>query len=337
MITAQQKIELPKIDGIKVRAFEMEKDLPALVNLLNVVAESEQTEEYSSVEEVRNIYEHAANCDFTTDFIVVEVKDQLVGFQRVSWRDLPLDNHLIYIMTGSVHPDWYNHGIGTALADWAETRLKEISKNHEQSKKKYFHSSAWKSAEHRTKFLENRNFEPERYFYIMERKDLRVLPSVALPSGIVLRSPASEADWRKAADCLDEAFRDHWGYVASTENDFQMMIHNPHIRADLTQFAWKENEVIGTLIVYINEETNQKTNSKRGWTEDISVRKPYRGQGIAKAMIFAALQAVKSAGMESAMLGVDTNNPNGALSLYENCGYDPIRTSISYRKPLISE
>ncbi|MAT41726.1 MAG: hypothetical protein CL609_05250 [Anaerolineaceae bacterium] len=336
MITTQQKIKLPNIDGFQTRSFEMEKDLPSLVNLLNVVAESEHTDEYSSVEEVRNIYQHAANCDFTTDFVVVEVKDQLVGFQRVSWRELPIDDQLIYVMTGSVHPDWYNHGIGTALVDWAESRLKEISKNHPQEKKKFFHSNAWKSAEHRTRFLENRGFEPERYFYIMERKDLNGLPTVVLPSGIELRSPASEVDWRKAADCLDEAFKDHWGYTASTENDFQRMIHNPHVRMDLTQFAWKDNEVVGTLIVYINEETNQKTNTKQGWTEDISVRKPYRGQGIAKAMIFAAMRAVKNAGMESAMLGVDTNNPSGALSIYENCGYEPIRTSISYRKPLIS-
>jgi ribosomal protein S18 acetylase RimI-like enzyme len=334
MITTHHQIELPKIDGIKVRAFDLEKDLPALVDLLNAVTEFERTEEYSSVEEVRNIYKHAVNCDFTTDFVVMEVNDQLVGFQRVSWRELPLENQLIYIMTGSVHPDWHDQGIGTALGDWAENRLQEISQSHAKDKKKFIQSSAWKTAGQRLAFLENRGFTPERYFYIMERKDLRDLPTVDLPAGIVLRSPVSETDWRKGAACLNDAFKDHWGYVPETEADFQRMIHDPDTRSDLTQFAWAGDQVVGTLIVFINEDSNAKTHKKQAWTEDISVLKSYRGQGIAKAMIYAAMHAVKQAGMDSAMLGVDTNNSSGALRLYENCGYEAVRTSISFRKPL---
>ncbi len=334
MITTQHNIKLPKIDGIQVRAFDLAYDLPALVDLLNIVTEFEQTEEYSSVEEVRHIYQHAVNCNFTTDFVVVEVKGELVAFQRVSWRELPLENSVMYVMTGSVHPDWHDQGIGTALGDWAENRLREISASHAADKKKYLHSSTWKSAAHRMRFLADRGFNPERYFYIMERKDLRDLPTVDLPAGIVLRQPVSETDWRKGAACLNDAFKDHWGYMPETEADFQRLLHNPFTRSDLTQFAWDGDTVIGTLIVYINEESNRKTHKKQAWTEDISVLKSYRGQGIAKAMIFSAMHAVKQAGMESAMLGVDTNNPSGALRLYENCGYEAIRTSISFRKPL---
>ncbi len=334
MITTQHKIELPNIEGIHVRAFDMKTDLPALVNLLNIVSEFEKSDDYSSVDEVRNIYEHAVNCDFVRDFIVIEVNDKLVGFQRVSWRDLPLENSIIYVMTGSVHPDWLNQGIGTAMGDWAESRLQEISQTHDNDKKKFLISSARESAEHRLKFLENRHFAPERYFYEMERDDLSDLPPVNLPDGIQLKQPVNETDWRKAYNCLNEAFKDHWGYAAETEEDFQRAIHNPHLRPTLTQLAYDGDDVVGTLIVYFNEEANQKTNKLEAWTEDISVLKPYRGQGIARAMIYAALQAVKQAGMKSAMLGVDTQNPSGALKLYEDCGYKPVRTSISYRKPL---
>jgi ribosomal protein S18 acetylase RimI-like enzyme len=38
--------------------------------------------------------------------------------------------------------------------------------------------------------------------------------------------------------------------------------------------------------------------------------------------------------MTSASLGVDADNPNAALHLYESCGFDRVRSSIAWRKPL---
>jgi hypothetical protein len=39
-------------------------------------------------------------------------------------------------------------------------------------------------------------------------------------------------------------------------------------------------------------------------------------------------------GMEETALGVDTQNPNGALRLYESVGYQVERRYTTYRKPL---
>ena len=38
--------------------------------------------------------------------------------------------------------------------------------------------------------------------------------------------------------------------------------------------------------------------------------------------------------MTEAVLGVDTENPTGALRLYESVGFRPLKESASYRKPL---
>jgi ribosomal protein S18 acetylase RimI-like enzyme len=40
-------------------------------------------------------------------------------------------------------------------------------------------------------------------------------------------------------------------------------------------------------------------------------------------------------GMEETALGVDVNNPNHALNLYEGVGYQVDRKYIVYRKPLV--
>jgi ribosomal protein S18 acetylase RimI-like enzyme len=38
--------------------------------------------------------------------------------------------------------------------------------------------------------------------------------------------------------------------------------------------------------------------------------------------------------MTEAALGVDTENPNGALRLYESLGYRPVQSWTIYRKPV---
>lgn len=39
-------------------------------------------------------------------------------------------------------------------------------------------------------------------------------------------------------------------------------------------------------------------------------------------------------GMEEAALGVDTDNPSGALQLYKGMGFHETRREANYRKPL---
>jgi len=59
---------------------------------------------------------------------------------------------------------------------------------------------------------------------------------------------------------------------------------------------------------------------RRGYTESISVRRPYRRRGLARALIAQSLHAVKERGMEEAALGVQTENIHGAFRLYESMG-----------------
>ena len=121
-------IEMPKINGLTVRAFDIDKDLSAVVKLANIVSDFEESDEYLSEESLCNYYSHVVNCDFATDFMLVEVEGQLVGFQRISWREMDLENTISYRMVGNVHPDWMNKGIATFMMDWAEDAIKELER-----------------------------------------------------------------------------------------------------------------------------------------------------------------------------------------------------------------
>jgi ribosomal protein S18 acetylase RimI-like enzyme len=69
-----------------------------------------------------------------------------------------------------------------------------------------------------------------------------------------------------------------------------------------------------------------------GWVGDLGTRRGYRRRGLARALLIASLWAFKQAGMDTAKLGVDAQNPNGALQLYESVGFQKVETWLIYVK-----
>ena len=66
----------------------------------------------------------------------------------------------------------------------------------------------------------------------------------------------------------------------------------------------------------------------------IFVRRRWRNRGIAKAFISRSLRILNEHGMTEATLDVDTENPSGALRLYESLGFKPYSEFTYCRKQL---
>ncbi|RUT08977.1 hypothetical protein DSM106972_010300 [Dulcicalothrix desertica PCC 7102] len=47
-------------------------------------------------------------------------------------------------------------------------------------------------------------------------------------------------------------------------------------------------------------------------------------------MLLSGLHCLKQAGVDTVRLGVDADNPNGALRLYESVGFQKVYTSINF-------
>ena len=88
------------------------------------------------------------------------------------------------------------------------------------------------------------------------------------------------------------------------------------------------------VLNFLNEKENEEYNRLRGWTEDISVRRPWRRRGLARALLTRSLQMFKDMGMDHAALGVDTENTTGALNLYESVGFVVEKRHATYWKEL---
>lgn len=102
----------------------------------------------------------------------------------------------------------------------------------------------------------------------------------------------------------------------------------------LWQVAWDGGEPVGQVDNFIDVLENEKTGKLRGYTEGISVLKPYRGKGLARALISRSLRMLRAMNLQEAALTVDAGNASGALKLYESMGYRTYRTMVEWHKAM---
>lgn len=322
----------PAIAGLAFRPFGGEADYPAMVDVVNACNQADRIEERETVEGLRHDYAHLVNCDLNTDLLVVEVDGQLIGYGRTWWWKND-DGERLYGLFGCVHPDWRRKGIGRAMLHWQEGRIRQMAAEHPQDGPRAMQSFAMRTAVGRAALLESAGYTPVRYGFMMGRSLEEPIPDLPLPPGLETR-PVQPDQMRAIFDALNEAFRDHWGHRELTDDDFPGWRDWPLAMPHLWQVAWAGDQVAGMVLNTIFEEDNKTFNFKRGWTDPICVRRPWRRLGLARALIMRSLKVLKAQGMTEACLGVDTQNPSGALHLYESCGYRQINSSTTYRKAI---
>jgi ribosomal protein S18 acetylase RimI-like enzyme len=112
------------------------------------------------------------------------------------------------------------------------------------------------------------------------------------------------------------------------------MTNNPDFDSSIWCVAWQGDQVAAMVISCIYKGLNETFERKRGFIDNICVRRPWRGQGLAKALIARNLIALMELGMTEAGLLVDAENKSGALHLYESMGFQVVKREVVYRKPL---
>jgi ribosomal protein S18 acetylase RimI-like enzyme len=177
-------------------------------------------------------------------------------------------------------------------------------------------------------------FEAVRHFFLMRRLGLDDIPVAPLPDGLEIR-PVTEDHWRAILVAENEAFRDHWGHREMTESKYQATFTRSELDTGLWVVAWDGDEIAGVVQNWIWPEENERLGVKRGWLEHISVRRPWRRRGLARAITAASLVKLREAGLDEGMLGVDSENPNGALGLYEGLGFAVRSRAAAYKRPLV--
>lgn len=320
----------PKIPGLIFRRFRGERDYPNMLAVIDGCKAADRIERGNSLEDIAHSYAHLVNCDPFEDMLFAEVNGQVVGYNRVAWKQ-ESEGDTIYVLIGFLLPAWRRMGIGSAMLDHAQRRLQEIARDHPQTGRKFFESYAADTEDGTNALLLAAGFQPVRYFFEMVRRPLTDLPQAALPAGLEVR-PVYPDHVRPIWEAMNEAFQDHWGYVPPVEEKYQEFKNSPLTDIDLWKVAWDGDQIAGMVLNFINEQENREYERRRGYTEDISVRRPWRKKGLARALLVQSMRMFKDMGMEETALGVDTENPSGALRLYQGVGYRQVRRFATHRK-----
>jgi GNAT superfamily N-acetyltransferase len=305
-------------------------DYPDLARIITATARGEGNDRVETADSIASGYDHLQRCDPTRDLLVAEVDGLPVAYGRAFWDDE--DDGRVYKNVCFVDPMHGGCGIGTALLAWNEARLREIAADHDVPTKivQAFVNDANDAA---TALVRGAGYEPGTYMAEMVRPTVDDLPDHPLPDGLEIR-PVREEDIRTIWEADVEAFRDHWGFVEQTDEDFERFLAWPYHDPTLWKIAWDDEGVAGQVKSFINTAENDAHGRTRGWTEAISTSRRWRRRGVAKALIVESIRELAARGMTEVALGVHTENPNGAYQLYESLGYEVIQTWTTYRKPL---
>jgi len=256
--------------------------------------------------------------DLTLDAWVVTNGDPIVAYAHVQE-----DGDTRLKGWGDVHPGHLGRGIGSALLDQVEARAVE---RFAAVREGLLDLAVADGNEGATVLMRSRGFGYVRSFRHMEI-DLDGAPvdPGKPPDGIVIRGIEPERDLPETHAIFLDAFRDEWGYREVSFEEWKANeVDTPSFDPGFWFIAEDESGPVGAVSGLIW--------GQLGWVGELGVRKPWRGRGIAAALLRRSFSTFGTRGLERVRLNVDADNPTGAVALYERVGMRKVRGWEIYEK-----
>jgi GNAT superfamily N-acetyltransferase len=319
-------------ETLTVRRYAGPDDVPGMVDVFNAMAEADGLLERRSVGQLTAWYAHASpHMDPERDLLLARAGDRTVAYGRHQWVDTTdgLREHRFFVFAA---PD--GRTAMDPLLDALEVRATEVARAHGALDRPRALSTfvgdeqAWRRAP-----FEQRGFEPVRWGFEMVRPTLDDVEVPPLPDGMELRPVAGRDQLKRLWAADTEAFRDHWGGFDGSDEAFEEWLTEPQFDPTLFVVAWDGDEIAGGVLNGINAPENEALGVRRGWLESVFVRRPWRRRGLAAALVARSLLLLRERGMTSAILGVDAENPTGALGVYERAGFAVATRDVCLRRP----
>ena len=318
---------------LSLRPYAGPDDVDEIVRIVNDGNRADGVDERWTVPSLTSWLEHpTATFEARRDVVLGELRGRAVAAGGIEWIDTRDGEYREYRFWGAVDPEQRGRGIGTRLLAHHEERARSLVEEQRPDRQPVLGTFA-PVGRLPEAFLRASGFEVARWFFEMVRPTLDDVTLSPLPAGLEIRPVSADqhpAIWRANR----EAFRDHWGGSDESPAAMERLLADPDTDPGLWVIAWDGDEVAGGVWNEVFPEENAELGIQRGWLGSVFTRRPWRGRGLARALIGRSLELLREHGMTSAALGVDADNPTGALGLYEAAGFVVHDRSVAMRRPL---
>jgi len=306
-------------------------DLAAVCLLINDCDRVDQRDDNYALADLRVEFDHPHAHKDRNIRLWDDEAGQLVGLGQLWIEPDPavVDAGLYF----RVRPDSRAGGLEEAIFAWAEERA--VTEGQLQGVPVELRSGTRDHDAYGLRVLEQQGMVVVRYFFTMQRPLAGPLPDPQFPPGYTLRPNAGGAELDRWVAAFNQSFIDHWNHHDITVEDHRHWLTDPDYDAQRDLVAIAPD---GTLAAFcfcgVNSAYNTRNHTRQGSIHMLGTRRGYRQMGLGRAMLLAGLQRLQHEGLDTAKLGVDAENPTGALRLYESVGFTQAHTWISYRKTL---
>ncbi len=316
----------PDVPGVEWRPITID-DAPGIAACVRAAEVADDVPEVTNEALARDELEDVA---LPTDSILgVDAGGTVVAFGTVSSWPAATRMHRV-TMWGRVHPEHGNDDVADFVIAWMAARGRQLLAGLDDGLPRHVGDSVHEHVTHWRERLERHGFQVTRWYLEMARDLAVAAPVLAPPSGVEI------GPWEAGADdavrlAHNDAFTDHWGSNPISEDRWHAWITGSRwFRPDLSFVARAGGQIAGYTLGYVYPDDVEVRNRTEGWVGQLGTRRPWRRQGVAGALLARTMEAAAAAGLDCLMLGVDAENPTGAVGVYERLGFRTERRWVYY-------
>ncbi|SHM46803.1 GNAT family N-acetyltransferase [Streptomyces yunnanensis] len=315
-----------QLPGYEFRPYRGHDDHDAMAAVRLGCAQQDRTDAHSVVEGIptaAEIAEASAGLDDPSrNQVLVERNGGVVGYATIRWWQ-ERDGTWLYLHRGYLLPEHRGQGVGSAMLDWAESRIRWLVRQHGTTRMSVIGANAMASEREATALLLEAGYRRVFSLVELELPDLQQLAD-GRPLPATIRIGAVEpgnyrAAWKAVVDSYaDAAFTQEWAFESFLAT------------ADSTcwRAAWDGGNMAGVALCSI-----RRNDPAVGEVEELSVRTQSRRLGLGRALLLDGLRCLREHGARTARLYTGTANPYRSYELYESVGFRRQNEYVRYRKP----
>jgi mycothiol synthase len=288
----------------------------------------------AAIEEVDRTGEHYASADLAEEMANPEVKvgkdfvgafdagGQLVGYYSILPRGAA-EGHYTVHMQGSVLPARRAQGIGTLLVTGMVERAAQARDERRPDLPARLVVTGLSSDDVQADLLASIGMRGERWTFLMRTPLDAKTPARPLRAGYRLRGyDGSMTDTLRQAH--NAAFLDHPNFTPWSELMWkQSVTESRSFRPDVSFVVSADgsDEIVAYVQTAEFDADLAATGRREAYVGKVGTLRGHRGKGLATALLGHALHAYREAGYDEASLAVDSENPTGALGVYQRVGF----------------